>query len=107
MTRWIFFDLDGTLADSLPGLEASIQEALMSTGRKLRVSDLRPFIGPGIRTILKNLEQDLTETDLDSMEQCFRASYDTNGVRSTMLFPEVKPTLGRLKGSGAQLFLVT
>ncbi len=81
--RWIFFDLDGTLADSLPGLQASISEALQSGGRRLRVADLRPYIGPGIRTILRNLENDLTETELDGMERCFRASYDTSGVRNT------------------------
>src|SRR5947208_145309 len=107
MTRWVFFDLDGTLADSLPGLEASIQEALASGGRRLRTVDLRSFIGPGIRTILKNLENDLSESELDSMERCFRASYDTNGVRNTNLFEGVKTTLQRLRAEGAELFLVT
>jgi len=107
MTRWFFFDLDGTLADSLPGLEASIQEALISGGRQLRVANLRPFIGPGIRVILKNLENDLTEAELDSMERCFRASYDTNGVQNAHLFDGVKSTLEWLHDQAAALFLVT
>jgi phosphoglycolate phosphatase len=105
--RWIFFDLDGTLADSLPGLEASIAEALASGGRRLRVESLRPYIGPGIRTILRNLESDLTEADLDGMERYFRASYDTNGVRNTRMFDGVRETLEALKTGGAELFLVT
>ena len=105
--RWLFFDLDGTLADSLPGLQASIAEALGSGGRRLRVTDLRPYIGPGIRTILKNLEADLTEAELDVMERSFRASYDTGGVMNTELFDGVKHSLETLKAGGAALFLVT
>jgi phosphoglycolate phosphatase len=105
--RWVFFDLDGTLADSLPGLQASIEEALRSGGRELRVKDLRPYIGPGIRTILKRLENDLTEAELDGMERCFRASYDTGGVRNTRLFEGVKETIEALKTSGAEMFIVT
>ncbi len=105
--EWFFFDLDGTLADSLPGLEASIVEALASGGRTLRVGSVRPYIGPGIRTILKNLEPELTEGDLDGMERTFRASYDVKGVRNTLLFEGVKTTLEALKQSGAELFIVT
>jgi phosphoglycolate phosphatase len=104
---WLFFDLDGTLADSLPGLQASISDALQSGGRRLRVEDLRPYIGPGVRTILKNLESDLTEAELDGMERSFRASYDTEGVRNTVLFDGVKSTLEALKASGVELFVVT
>ena len=93
------------MADSLPGLQASIAEALSSGGRRLRVQDLRPFIGPGIRTILKNLENDLTEGELDGMERCFRASYyDTDGVRNALLYEGVKQTLEALKASGVELF---
>ena len=105
--RWMFFDLDGTLADSLPGLRDSIAEALSSGGRRLRIEDISPFIGPGIRTILKNMESDLTESELDGMEQCFRANYDANGVRNTQLYEGVKRTLESLKETGVELFLVT
>lgn len=106
-THWFFFDLDGTLADSLPGLQASIVEALASGGRSLRVEDLRPYIGPGIRTILRNLDPGLTEQEIDGMERCFRSSYDVLGVRNTLLFEGVKATLESLRFAGAELFVVT
>ena len=82
-------------------------EALASGGRTLRVPNVRPYIGPGIRTILKNLEPELTDHDLDGMERCFRASYDVNGVRSTLLFDGVRTTLESLEAAGAELFIVT
>lgn len=105
--RWLFFDLDGTLADSLPGLQASLAEALGSGGRRLRVSDVRPFIGSGIRSILKALENNLTETEIDGMERSFRASYDTVGVRNSLLFEDVRQTLQALGANGTEMFLVT
>ncbi len=103
----MFFDLDGTLADSLPGIRASIIEALHSGGRTLHVYDVRPYIGPGIRATLKSLEADLTEADLDGMERCFRASYDNVGVMRSSLFRGVKSTLESLRAAGAELFVVT
>ena len=110
--HWIFFDLDGTLADSLPGLRGSIVDALAACGRSLPECDLRPFIGPGIRTILRNLDRELlstgiTDEDLDRMEKAFRASYDMGGVLNTAFFAGVATTLRELKQFGRELFVVT
>lgn len=104
---WIFFDLDGTLADSLPGLHASIEEAFLSVGRSMPLIDLRAYIGPGIRTILYNLDSTLTQQEIDRMEQIFRSSYDSRGVLSTECFPEAEETLRTLKSRGHRLYIVT
>lgn len=105
--HWLFFDLDGTLADSMPGLRVSIAEAFAATGRTLPDIDLRPYIGPGIRTILRNLDASLTDGEIDRMECFFRASYDTTGVLNTTLFPDVETTLRSLKAGGRELFIIT
>jgi phosphoglycolate phosphatase len=105
--HWIFFDLDGTLADSLPGLRLSIAEAFAATGRTLPDVDLRPHIGPGVRSILRNLDATITDEELDRMELVFRASYDTRGVLDTALFPEVDATLRGLRADGHELFIIT
>ena len=105
--HWIFFDLDGTLADSLPGLRVSIAEAFAAVGRNLSDIDLRPYIGPGIRVILRNLDATITEGELNHMERVFRASYDTGGVLNTALYPGVETTLRALKADGRELFIIT
>jgi phosphoglycolate phosphatase len=107
VANWIFFDLDGTLADSLPGLGISITEAFEAVGRSLPSVNLRPYIGPGIRVILKNLDSTLTDDELDRMETVFRAIYDTRGVLATSMFSEVEATLRSLKDMGAKLYIVT
>ena len=106
-TQWIFVDLDGTLADSLPGLTTSIAAAFAACGRAMPQLDLRPFIGPGIRTILQNLSPDVTVAEIDVMEKAFRASYDTSGVLMTELFPGAVPILHALRQGGCELFVVT
>ena len=46
----IFFDLDGTLTDSMPGITRAVQYALKRYG--IQVDDLnvlKPFVGPPLR----------------------------------------------------------
>lgn len=105
--RWFFFDLDGTLADSVTGLHGSIQVAFEAVGRTLPATDLRQWICPGIRTILRNLEGSLTESEIDSMERAFRADYDHQGVLRTQLFASAPLLLKTLRQRGDHLFVVT
>ena len=46
MNHTIFFDLDGTLTDSAPGIIHSVQYALKKYGIEAEENDLRSFIGP-------------------------------------------------------------
>jgi phosphoglycolate phosphatase len=104
--RNIFFDLDGTLVDSLPGIEYSVDSAL----RELRLErgvPLRPLIGPPIRTILKMVAVGATADQLDRLEAAFRAVYDSIGWRKTMLHAGAAQALAQLRQAGFRLFLVT
>lgn len=51
----IFFDLDGTLTDSMPGITRAVQYALRRYG--IQVDDLnvlKPFVGPPRRKALRS-----------------------------------------------------
>ncbi len=54
-TRNVLFDLDGTLIDSLPGIEFSVDCALAECSLPPRRRELRPLIGPPIRAIFSQL----------------------------------------------------
>ena len=105
--RDFFFDLDGTLADSASGLSGSIKVAFQAVGRRMPVADVSPYIGPGIRVILANMDPALTAEQIDSMERAFRADYDAEGVLRTEMFADVAKVLGALRDAGARLFVVT
>jgi phosphoglycolate phosphatase len=106
-TRWLFFDLDGTIADSVPGIEFSIRESFHALGKAPKVQDIRPFIGPGIRTILRNIEPALTESELDLMTLSYRQSYDSIGCLKACLYQGVRETLEFLLRREVQMFIVT
>lgn len=103
----IFFDLDGTLLDSLPGIASSIEQAFVSCGLPMRAIDLRQVIGPPIRTILALAATSNSETELDLLERAFRANYDSHGWQKTLLFPGASELLKEANSLGIQLFVVS
>jgi phosphoglycolate phosphatase len=105
--RAVLFDLDGTLVDSFPGIEFSVDCSLAECHAPQRHRDLRPLIGPPIRSILQELAPDADKQQLSALEQAFRTSYDSEGWRKTVLHDGALETLTRLRMAGLGLFLAT
>lgn len=103
----ILFDFDGTLSDSLPGIEYSVCAAFEACSLPLLHADLRPFIGPPIRAILAQAGDVSDPAALDRLERAFRQSYDSEGWRMSASFPGAAETLRELNRRGCRLFLVT
>jgi phosphoglycolate phosphatase len=103
----IFFDLDGTLVDSLPGIEFSVREAFNTCGLPPPKRSLREVIGPPIRKILSQIGNVTDENTLDALERVFRTSYDGEGWRKTVCFAGVEPVLRMMQEQGHRLFVVS
>jgi phosphoglycolate phosphatase len=103
----IFFDLDGTLLDSLPGIMFSIEQAFVACGLPMQPINLRDAIGPPIRTILALAATQASSSDLDLLERAFRSSYDSEGWQKTLLFPGSNVMLRESHVLGVQLFVVS
>ncbi len=105
--RTYIFDLDGTLIDSLPGIEQALTAAFATLHRTFPPNTLRPLIGPPIRTIARRLDPTLTDAETLEIERNYRAFYDDDSWKNTRLFPEVESTLKALHRSGHKLFVLT
>lgn len=103
----IIFDLDGTLVDSLPGIEYSIRIALRQILPNREFADLRQRIGPPIRTMFRQKFTDIDDETLDKLERTFRHSYDDAGWQKTLAYDGVTSTLARLAELGLKSFVVT
>ena len=103
----VIFDLDGTLVDSLPGIEYAVDFALRERNYPARTCELRPLIGPPIRAILKTVSGETDIEALDALEAAFRVTYDSEGWNKTVLQPEAKETLSWIACSGGSVFVVT
>lgn len=103
----IIFDLDGTLVDSMPGIEYAAEVAWDAVQPGPPCPSLRPFIGPPIREMFQRALPEAEAPTLDALERAFRAVYDTEGWRKTTVYPGVLETLARLIEIGVRCFGVT
>jgi phosphoglycolate phosphatase len=103
----LLFDLDGTILDSLPGVEYSVKAAFDSCGLTLRDGNLRRMIGPPIRTILAAAGGGNDREVLDRLERAFRKSYDSEGWEKTVCFPDAHRALRTMHSHGHRLFVVS
>ncbi len=103
----LFFDLDGTLLDSLPGIAFSIEDAFAVSNLPMQSIDLREAIGPPIRTILSTTAGNATDADLDLLERSFRRSYDSIGWQKTKSYPGARVVLEEAHALGILLFVVS
>ena len=101
-TRALIFDLDGTLVNSLPGIEHAVDCALSECRMPPRTRTLAPLIGPPIRQILGCILPAVGETELSEVESSFRRFYDGGSWKKTVPFPSARPTLEALRDAGGR-----
>ncbi len=101
------FDLDGTLIDTRPGILYSLQQAIQQALPEVDITGLDFKIGPPVREMFSRTLKPISETELDSLETAFRASYDTSGWEMSKVYPGVVETLDYLYNLERFLFIAT
>lgn len=107
LPKCILFDLDGTLIDSLPGIESSVRAAFAACALPLLCDNFRETIGPPIRTILSRVGGLVDEKSLNALELKFREDYDSRGWQKTVCFSDASKVLRHLSEQGHRLFVVS
>jgi phosphoglycolate phosphatase len=103
----VFFDLDGTLADSAGGIVASLEHALAVCRVPAATIDWRQHIGPPLQRMLAAALPDLTPGYRESIVSAYRGHYATVGIFMTTLFPGVAELIAEIATRGAVLYIVT
>lgn len=106
-TKAVVFDLDGTLVDSLPGIEKSLRLAVERVIPGLVAPDLRPFVGPPLPRMIANIWPQLDDDQIDSISAEFRKHYFDSGCYECNLYPEAAETLSTLSHGQVELFILT
>lgn len=105
--RAVLFDLDGTLVDSAPGIEAICRRALREVLPVQALPPLRPFIGPPIGRVLRAALPTLTDAELAAVVARFRVHYDRDGWQTALPYPGATEVLEALAARSIPAFVVT
>lgn len=106
MAKTLFFDLDGTLTDSGPGIMNCAAFALERLGLPVpERTALRAFVGPPLRKIFPQFG--VPEARADEAVQIFRSRYIPIGKFENSPYPGIEALLQRLRESGFTLFVAT
>lgn len=102
----VLFDLDGTLADSCPGITNSVKYALKKLGYPVPSEErLREFIGPPLFDEFVRLGLD--EETARKAVSAYREYYPQNGIFECALIDGAEKLLAELKRQGKNVCLAT
>jgi phosphoglycolate phosphatase len=102
------FDLDGTLADSGPGLYHSFRAALKTLELpSLDDKQLAPFLGTPLPEMFRALRPDISLPEIELGIKGFRAAYESAGIKQTTLYPGVIEMLGAIVDRDRSIWIVT
>jgi phosphoglycolate phosphatase len=95
----IVFDLDGTLADTLPDLTAAANYACERLGLPIHVpSTIRRMIGGGERKLIERLVGPEHQNKVDDCLELYLDYYTRHNGELSRVYPGVMTTLERLRG---------
>jgi phosphoglycolate phosphatase len=106
----LVFDLDGTLVDSAPDLQAALNQLLCERGRSpLSLAQVKLMIGDGVPALLARA---LAAGGADPAEAAaalprFLKIYEATATNLTRPYPGVPETLRTLRGSGYRTAICT
>lgn len=105
--QYIFFDLDGTLADPTEGISRSVIHALTQMNRPIPdETTLRKFFGPPLRKSFRELAA-MTADEAETAVAHYRAYFAKNGIYENIMYPGVGDLLRELSDTGRTLILAT
>lgn len=102
----ILFDLDGTLANSSPGIKAAFNYAFERLQLSLQTDkQLSTFIGPPLEVTFANYFTE--KADIDHAIKTFREYYNAKGVHQVSLYAGISDLLKELNDLGYSLYVTT
>ena len=106
MYRYLFFDFDGTLYDTVEGITRCVQYALRKRGMDAPLDSLRCFAGPPLDDMFME-KFGFTRDDAEQAVRDFRERYVPIGLYESRPFPGLKDLLRDLHAAGYRLAVTT
>jgi len=106
MYKYVLFDFDGTVYDTVEGITKSVQYALAKHGIEAQLNQLRCFAGPPL--VDKFMEvYNVTEAQAHQLVDDYRERYRPIGLMECQLFEGMKELLIKLREKGIKTAITT
>ena len=106
----VIFDLDGTLIDSAPDIQAAANKMLADIGKDpLNLATITSFIGNGIPKLVERVldHSDIDQSNHTAMLNAMTDHYNKASSDLTIFYPGVETLLHSLKSAGIKLGICT
>ncbi len=108
MIRGVFFDLDGTLVNSIADIGGAVNEALASLGLpQFSLDEYRYMVGNGMRKLCQRALPVGKEELLPVLMERYKNNYLAECTRGTLPYDGVNEMLARLRAAGLRLAVIT
>ncbi|MCH5461843.1 HAD hydrolase-like protein [Secundilactobacillus sp. HBUAS58055] len=104
MNNQVFFDFDGTIANSERGIIHAVK-SMVDELNLPHLSDVqyRLFIGPTITDSLKKFFPSLTEKQVSTAVKAYKKNYESSGLFDLEIYPGIEDALTTMRAAGYQL----
>lgn len=105
--KYVFFDLDGTVTESAPGIINSVVYAIKKLGVRMpSQEELTKFVGPPLsESFVKYCDVDPSRTK--EAISIFREYFAEKGIFENNVYPGIPELTAKLKNLGAKVILAT
>ncbi len=104
----IFFDLDGTVIDSLQDIVDAVNHTMRHFGLpEASPTALKPHLGWGVGTLMKRWLPELSDARREEILAFYKPYYAAHAGDKSRPFPGVTEALARLKGDGLALAILS
>ena len=107
--RYIIFDMDGTLLDSLTDLQNTLNYCFRKEGFPERTyQEVRTFVGNGLRTLIERaVPQGTPDEKTDEILEIFKPHYMEHCMDYTAPYAGIMDMLAKLKDAGYKMAIVS
>lgn len=107
--KYIIFDMDGTLLDSLKDLQNTLNHCFRKVGFPERnYEEVRSFVGNGLRKLIERaVPQGITDEKVDEILARFKEYYMVHCADFTAPYEGIMDMLAKLKEAGYKMAIVS
>lgn len=106
--KYVVFDLDGTLLDTLDDLYLSVNKILADHGYPSRSkSEVRSYLGNGVRALVNLALPESARSRTDELLPEFKAYYDLHKEDNTAPYAGIKAAVAGIKAAGIKCAIVS